>query len=438
MRNRPVVAIVASLLCAACTPSPPPPPFHRVVTETELGATKVDPQQRRRKFQDYFELRQKVAPFRNDDIMFASADARAVAFAVPDEINFGRPFGVRVVRAAADSPAGSLVGQGRYDAVWGLRLTRDGRRLGFVAEAGRKRMVVIDGEEFGPFYNAEPPVFSDDGARSAIAVGELEGRWYVLVDGKRASNFYEQVYGVSLSPDGSRVAFVARIGNQRFAVIDGVEQQRYDAIEQKHRGVRFPGSSFEQYTVYTPFTWSADSKRYAYVRRICDSVECRGGTNYFTAADAARNRVVIDGAERGTTGELSPESFAFSLDGLHYSYSLRAAGSSDFVTHLDDRRIDSGVRLEGFADDHPPRKGPAGPNGSYTIAMSISPERQVVVTVDGHLPANRHSDIVSNVVFDSPNTFHYIAYRIDKYGNEGAFYLVSEEIRLGPSPKPAP
>ncbi len=439
MRNLPVFAALVSLLCAACTPAPPPPPFHRAVTETELGATKVDPQERRRHFQRHLELRQKVGmPFRNDDVMFASADAKAVAFAVPDEISFGRPFWIRVVRATADSPAGSIVGQGRYDAVWGLRLTRDGRRLGYIAGDDRKRMVVIDGKEFGPFYNAEPPVFSDDGARSAVAVGELEDRWYVLVDGARASNYYDHVYGVSLSPDGSRLAFVARIGKERFAVIDGVEQQKYDAIEQKHQGVWFPGSGFEQYTVHSPFTWSADSKRFAYVRRICGSVECREQMNYFSAADDARNRVVIDGAERGMAGVVSPESFEFSVDGSHYFYSLRVAGSTDSVAHLDDRRIDSGVRLEGFADDSPPTKGPAGPNGSYTIAMAVSPKRQVVVTVDGHLPSNGYRDIVSNVVFDSPTTFHYIAYRTDENRNEGAFLLVSEDIRLGPPPKPTP
>lgn len=73
-------------------------------------------------------------------------------------------------------------------------------------------------------------IFSPDGNRVAY-VSKLGDKEYVVVDGKKEKQYDFSGIGLTFSPDSKRVAYIAIVGNKQFVVVDGKEGKHYDSIE---------------------------------------------------------------------------------------------------------------------------------------------------------------------------------------------------------------
>lgn len=136
----------------------------------------------------------------------------------------------------------------RYDAVspW-VRFSSDGARVAHWARSGDEWLAVVDGEEVGrypvappPFelrsadaFSLVPPDFSPDGRRVAY-VAQAGDRAFVVVDGVRGKA-YDDIELVPppwtlFGPAGRRVVYRARAGGASFVVVDGEEGVRHDGV----------------------------------------------------------------------------------------------------------------------------------------------------------------------------------------------------------------
>ena len=164
----------------------------------------------------------------------------------------------------------------------------DGKRMAYAARVGPKWLIVLDGSE-GKAYDRILPqqiVFSSDSRRLAY-VAQVGQQWTVVADGSD-KKFYDAVGSPIFSPDGTRIAYIAGVGKKwawdmlrpyqtirnGVVVLDGVEQKPYDYIG----GL-----------VFTP-----DSRRLAYAARtnaktviVVDGME---GPQYEDVAEFDRGR----------------------------------------------------------------------------------------------------------------------------------------------------
>ena len=111
-----------------------------------------------------------------------------------------------------------------------LTVSPDSRRVAYVAQRGRKQLVVVDGVE-GAEYDGigeGTPIFSPNGGRVAY-IAQRGRKWLVVVDGVEGAE-YDGIGQRHLifSPDGGCVAYTAQRGRKQLVVVDGVEGDEYD------------------------------------------------------------------------------------------------------------------------------------------------------------------------------------------------------------------
>lgn len=218
----------------------------------------------------------------------------------------------------------------------GCIFSRDGRRVAYASEAGGGSFIVLDGQEGKryAFVREDLLVFSKDGQRVAYAACEQRncmdtGKWLVVRDGEEVA-IPDMPLGISLSPDGSRMAVVVQSRKVRgsYVLLDGDIQQSYDKV-------------------YRPI-FSDDGKRYAYLaergRKVFlvvdgkeelgpfDGMRVRfspdGRRLLYEATAGGKTQVVLDGQELGRYDEVTDA--AFSDDGQQVAYATRV-GQDAFV-----------------------------------------------------------------------------------------------------------
>ncbi len=103
----------------------------------------------------------------------------------------------------------------------------DCRRVAYVACAGGKQFVAVDGQEAKRYDRLEEQslIFSPDSQRLAYVAGVGE-KWVVVVDGHEGEG-YDLVHQLAFSPDGQRFAYVAVLGKKWVMVVDGQEGEYY-------------------------------------------------------------------------------------------------------------------------------------------------------------------------------------------------------------------
>ena len=164
----------------------------------------------------------------------------------------------------------------------------DCQRVAYVARVGKKRFVVVDGQEQEQYDLIEvpSPVFSPDSQRLAYDVQikyevDMSDTWegFVVVDGEKGENYNEGIEERSLvfSPDSRRVAYVATrsagFSEEDVVVVDGQEQRTLNGF-----------NSIES------LVFSPDSQRLAYVGLF-------SAVGLWSIGVARRSTVVIDGQE---------------------------------------------------------------------------------------------------------------------------------------------
>jgi Tol biopolymer transport system component len=110
----------------------------------------------------------------------------------------------------------------------------------------------------------------------------------------------------TVSPDRRHVAFVAKVEGGEAAYVDGVAGQTYPSVASDPLSEAGPGS---------PFTFSRDGRRVAYVVHLSDAARARGP-----------RRVVVDGKEGPAFDYVWSGGLHFSDDGRHFAYTAERGG----------------------------------------------------------------------------------------------------------------
>lgn len=142
----------------------------------------------------------------------------------------------------------------------------DSMRVAYLATSNGKKFVVVDGKE-GKKYDIlngnydTVVVFSPDSKRVAYRVTTgrkptndrldepvLDRKQFIVVDDKEGKT-YDDIPTQSpiFSPDGLRVAYLAKSGNKQFVVVDGKEGKAYDHLDHL---VFSPDSKYLAYVAY--------------------------------------------------------------------------------------------------------------------------------------------------------------------------------------------
>ncbi len=162
------------------------------------------------------------------------------------------------------------------------------RRLAYLADAGEKKVVVVDGVEgkayasiveadsikqvhscqedvcWDAYYIEKPIQFSPDGQRVAYVakVGERKfnasEKWSAVVGGMEERP-YDSIGGLNFSPNSRHVAYVAGAGTKQFVVVDGNEGRQYDGLV-KGTACAFDSSNMLHYLAKQ--NTSSDGKSY--------------------------------------------------------------------------------------------------------------------------------------------------------------------------------
>jgi len=109
----------------------------------------------------------------------------------------------------------------------------DSKRLAYIARRGNKQTLVVDGKE-GKLYDGilkDTFVFSPDSKRFAYAARESYKYAFVVIDDIEQKR-YDGIANLIFSPNGNRVAYMAKLGDKRVVVIDGKDNKLYDDLVQ--------------------------------------------------------------------------------------------------------------------------------------------------------------------------------------------------------------
>jgi hypothetical protein len=234
-----------------------------------------------------------------------------------------------------------------YDRVGSPVWSRDGRRLGYVAERNKRCMVVVDGQP-GPEWDAiggglvmftsppSPPVlpghpvFSPDSKRVAYEARDGQ-KWRMVVDGQAGPAYDSVAFSFRFSADGKHFIYTGKNGQKPQVVIDGQASPEYESIG-------FPIFSREGWH----FGYTADlaGKHFVVIDGEPSSlpiqafglVFSRDGSHYaYGATQDNRNVLVLDGRSDGRFGCPVGNGAVFSPDGKRLAYPASKGPKTQFV-----------------------------------------------------------------------------------------------------------
>jgi len=226
----------------------------------------------------------------------------------------------------------------------GEKASRDGLHLAWVVRANEGFAVAIDGKagprfgQIGGILNLVDDVgwevcaeFSDDGHHVAYS-GRRGKAWYAVIDGQIGPACDEVRLGENrvFGPRGSHYAYVARRGHKDTIIIDGQEGRAYDRTSTPRLSpegsrvayiaanagegevVVLDGQPVGQAEEINPYslTFSPDGRRFAY------------------ATKRPEKPVIVDGETYPLVGEIALSHLIFSPDSQHLAY-VEYTGSDD-------------------------------------------------------------------------------------------------------------
>ena len=110
-----------------------------------------------------------------------------------------------------------------------FRISPDSKHEAYVAKAGDKMVVVVDGKGEKPCDEilSGTPIFSPNSLIVAYAARD-GNQWFVVADGREGKRYDGIVKGIlTFSPNSQHLAYVAKSGNSWFVVLDGKEGVKY-------------------------------------------------------------------------------------------------------------------------------------------------------------------------------------------------------------------
>lgn len=279
----------------------------------------------------------------------------------------------RIIYVAGGSGNETLVVDGKvgewYRVIAGRAISPDSQHVAYIAVTkDYKQWVVSDGKP-GEAYEriVTVPYFSPDSSHM-VYLAMNAGKVFAVLDGV-AGKPYDEVWNYTLkfSPDGTRLGYIAKQNGKWVAVFDGQEGAPHDygspTLDPNNDSI-INGWKNERERGFLAF--SPDSKRVAYLAQYGRvlRLKLRNGNQVMDiVAGVADVSVVADGREGVKYGDIASDSIGFSPDSRHLVYAAQK-GPKWFVV----------------ADEIP------GPEFD-----------SILVPEDG------------SIVFDAPDTFHYLA-----------------------------
>jgi Tol biopolymer transport system component len=120
--------------------------------------------------------------------------------------------------------------------VWHVVFGRDLKRWACVMQTGNKQQVVSDGRPGPMFDSAWGLTFSPAGARLAY-MAQVKTNWWMVIDGKLEAEIELDVSGPCFSTDGKRLAYIAGRGPKWRMVVDGKPGPEYQGTREHVRGI---------------------------------------------------------------------------------------------------------------------------------------------------------------------------------------------------------
>jgi len=257
----------------------------------------------------------------------------------------------------------------------------DSKDVTYTAKRDNKGFIVKNEIEVADFNSSRISLLSPDGKKVAY-ICEKAGKKSVIFDGKQGKE-YTKVTKLTFSPNGKRLAYSAWYDDGMCAVIDGQEQQQYKWVMN--------------------ITFSPDSKRVAY--------------SAGAAEEYNEQFVIVDGIEGKRYKSQDPYVICefsppfFSPDSKHIAYVVEMKDKSWVV--LDE--------VEGRHYDEI-RKKTIGGWDNWDKSLAFSPDGKIAywakrsnmwrIVVKG-VESEDYWEYLenSNLVFESPNFLHGIAFR---------------------------
>jgi hypothetical protein len=136
-----------------------------------------------------------------------------------------------VVTADFNEAADLKEQEGRWhDDVYTVDISRDGDHTAYLARDGKLIYLIKDGVEM-PFAKHDKRshlVISKKGR--TFNIGVLGGRFFPIIDGKKAGREYDEITMPAFDQEGTNLAFAARRRNEWFVVANGHEGPAFDMV----------------------------------------------------------------------------------------------------------------------------------------------------------------------------------------------------------------
>lgn len=301
-----------------------------------------------------------------EDSIFFSPDNKRVAYMAKDDDEW-----YIVVDSTFNSPHENVGNNG-------VIFSPNSKHYAYFALDKGQWTAVIDGKSSAAYdeVGIESLSYSPDSQKIAF-IAKDEGQSFLVINGKNGPS-YDKVANISFSTDSHRVAYIAAQGDKFFAVVDGVEGTRYPNIAN------------------APPVFSLNGKR----------------TAYAAFDDAEDLCAVVDGVEQKKYYNIITNSIVFSPDSYRIAYAAMDKDKNLFVVvdGLESQKYPGLASLPQFSPD------------SKKIVYTAKLGKGVSVIVNGKR-GKIYDSLMSDIVFDSHNKFHYIA------SDGNLAYLVEETVK---------
>lgn len=276
----------------------------------------------------------------------------------------------------------------------------DGKRLAYVAKRGKNSLVVVDGvegKEYYFIYDLFNPVFSPDSKHLAYVAGTgPNSKWFAVLDGVEQMK-YDLVEGLIFSPDSKKLAYMADRNWNRGTclVVNGLEGRSYSGISDV---IFSPDGSR---IAFAAFKWHPD--------RSLAVIDGRDGQEYKDSVEAI-NAVV------------------FSPDSKHTAYSVLRGSGGNVVREGGNVVVRDGVpgKVFGAPQQH---SEPVFSPDSQRLAYVAHDAKWMIVINDKIFDDPQVQEFTRFLTF-SPDSQH-LAYvtRIDSPTNTGYFAVLDHVVQ---------